>query len=176
MTHERASEGRPPTAPRIVRVLGVDPGTTATGWGVVERRGSRISGVAAGVIRVSGTIALPERLRVIHDALRELIAAHAPDEVAVEDVFHGRYAQAALKLGHVRGVALLAVAQSGLPLRAYPPAVVKRTVGGKGSAQKEQVARMVCAVLGWTAVPAADAADALAVAVTHVQARGLSRR
>ena len=152
-------------------MLGIDPGTTATGWGVVELRASRLWAVASGVIRVPARVELERRLYVIHDELRALIAGHAPDEAAVEDIFHGRFAQAALKLGHVRGVALLAVAQSGLPLRAYPPAIVKRSVAGRGAAQKEQVGRMVCAVLGLSVVPDVDATDALAVAITHVQAR-----
>jgi crossover junction endodeoxyribonuclease RuvC len=153
-----------------VRILGVDPGTRATGWGVVTRRGNRIVGVEAGVIRAPEKRPLEERLKLIHDGLVEVLANHAPDAFAVEDLFHAKHANAALRLGHVRGVILLVAANAGLPVHAYAPTLVKKTVAGRGRAGKDQVARLVGAMLGWRDLPAVDATDALAVAITHCQA------
>jgi crossover junction endodeoxyribonuclease RuvC len=153
-----------------VRVLGIDPGTVRTGWGVVESDGAKLRGVAAGVIAVRESEPLERRLAQIFDGLAEVIATHAPTACAVEDIFFAKYPAAAMKLGHARGVALLAAARGGLAVSAYPPALVKRSVGGSGSAEKQQVARMVGAMLGWTELPAIDATDALAVAITHLYA------
>ena len=150
-------------------VLGVDPGSYRTGWGVVERRGARLSGLSAGVIECKKGQPLPERLCVIHTELVKLIAEFEPSCMAVEDLFLGEHATAALKLGQARGVVLLAAAQHGLQVSEYPPAVIKRSVGGSGRAPKDQVARMVGAILGWQKLPPADATDALAIAVTHAQ-------
>jgi crossover junction endodeoxyribonuclease RuvC len=155
-------------------VLGVDPGTIRTGWGVVRRAGPRLVGVAAGVIHARADAELPERLRVIHDGLRAVIAEHAPSCMAVEDVF-SKHARSALTLGHARGVVLLCAALCELELSAYPPAVVKRSVAGRGAAPKEQIGRVVCAMLGFRTIPAVDATDALAVAITHANAL-LARR
>jgi crossover junction endodeoxyribonuclease RuvC len=155
-------------------VLGVDPGTVRTGWGVVRRAGPRLVGVAAGVIRANEKDELPERLRVIHDGLRAVIAEHAPSCMAVEDVF-SKHARSALVLGHARGVVLLCAALSELELSAYPPAIVKRSVAGKGAAPKDQLGRVVCAMLGFRTLPPPDATDALAVAITHANAL-LARR
>ena len=99
-----------------------------------------------------------------------VIAEHAPTSLAVEDIFHARFAASALKLGHARGVALLVGAQAGLPISAYPPALVKRSVAGRGQADKSQVARIVGAILGLRELPEVDATDALAIAITHAQA------
>jgi crossover junction endodeoxyribonuclease RuvC len=155
-----------------VRVLGIDPGSVRTGWGVVERSGSRIIGIAAGVIEAGSKDELHLRLPVIYDGLRAVILEHKPTTVAVEDIFYSRNVQSALKLGHARGVALLAAGHSGLDVTAYPPAVVKRSIAGSGRAEKEQVAMIVGAILGWKKLPAIDATDALAVAITHAQAAG----
>jgi crossover junction endodeoxyribonuclease RuvC len=155
-------------------VLGVDPGTIRTGWGVVRRAGPRLVGVAAGVIHARADAELPERLRVIHDGLRAVIAEHAPSCMAVEDVF-SKHARSALVLGHARGVVLLCAALCELELSAYPPAVVKRSVAGRGAAPKDQIGRVVCAMLGFRTMPAVDATDALAVAITHANAL-LSRK
>ncbi len=157
------------------RVLGIDPGSIRTGWGVVERHGTRARGIAAGVIRVPERAPLAQRLEAMHRGLAEVLAAHRPDAVAVEDIFFARYAQAALMLGHARGVALLAVAQAGLSVAAYPPAVVKRAIVGSGRAEKPQVARLVAAVLGLKELPGVDATDALAVALTHLNAQRFAR-
>ena len=153
-----------------MRVLGIDPGSRRTGWGVVELEGTRQRQIAAGTIAVPGKLALAKRLRTIHQELERVIEAHCPDEVAVEEIFFAKYANAALKLGHARGVALLVAAQSEIAVHEYPPAIVKRTVVGRGAADKAQVTRLVMALLGLKAVPEEDAADALAVAITHIQA------
>lgn len=155
-----------------MRVLGIDPGTRKTGWGVVEKSGTRIRLIASGIVRTgSGKVALPQRLLRIHDALQIAISEHKPDEVALEDIFFAKYANAAMKLGHARGAAMLVAAQAGLRLTEYPPALVKRTVVGKGAATKDQVGRLVMVILGLKTHPGEDAADALAVALTHLMAQ-----
>lgn len=153
-----------------VRVLGIDPGTRLTGWAVVEAQGPRLRACAAGVIRAGAKQPLPARLAKIEAGLVELIDAHAPAVVAVEDIFFAKYANAALKLGHARGVVLLVAEKAGLPVHEYPPALVKRTVAGRGAASKEQVAQLVGALLGLKVLPSVDATDALAIAVTHLHA------
>jgi crossover junction endodeoxyribonuclease RuvC len=161
-----------------MRVLGIDPGSRRTGWGVVQLEGTRLRHIASGTIAVPEKLPLPKRLRLIHQGLQQVIAEHQPEAVAVEEIFFAKYANAALKLGHARGVALLVVAESELEVHEYPPAIVKRTVVGRGSADKTQVGRLVSAVLGLKTPPEEDAADALAVAITHIQAsrsKGLTR-
>ena len=153
-----------------MRILGIDPGSYKTGWGVIEKRGPRVHGIKADVISVSKKLPLEKRLRSIHEEIEKVIAEYQPDAVAIEDIFFGKFANAALKLGHARGVALLAAAQAELPVHSYPPTVVKRTVVGRGRATKEQVSRLVGAILGWRELPAIDATDALAAAITHAQA------
>jgi crossover junction endodeoxyribonuclease RuvC len=158
-----------------VIVLGLDPGSRHFGWGVVARTGSRLTHVAHGVIDtdLKGTFA--ERLVRIEADLVDVVRDHAPEEAAVESLFFAKDAQAAAKLGHARGVALLVCARAELPIAEYPPARVKRTVAGGGRAEKSQVAHMVRVLLGLSAVPLADAADALAVAVTHLQGSAILR-
>ena len=158
-----------------IRVLGVDPGTLITGWGVIERAGTRLRGVDAGVIRPPRKAELASRLKTIHDGLLALLREHQPDLVAVEDVFFGRYARAALQLGHVRGVVLLACETAAIRTHALAPALVKRSIAGSGQAQKAQVARVVTALLGWRELPAADATDAPQV-ITCAQASALILR
>lgn len=153
-----------------MRVLGIDPGSRKTGWGVVQLEGTRIRHVDAGTIATATGATLAERLRVIHEGLERVIVEHSPEAVAVEEVFFAKHPNAALKLGHARGVALLVAAQSSLDVHEYPPAIVKRTVVGRGNADKNQVGRLVAALLGLSAPPEVDAADALAVAITHIQA------
>jgi crossover junction endodeoxyribonuclease RuvC len=154
----------------IPRVLGVDPGTVRTGWGVVERRGTRMHHLAHGIIEPGAKLPMPERLLAIFEGLNRVVAEHAPQAVAVEDVFHAEFAQSALKLGHARGVALVCAAAAGLSVHAYPPAQVKRTIAGYGRADKAQVQRMVMALLGLVEAPRADASDALAIAICHANA------
>ena len=153
-----------------MRVLGIDPGSRRTGWGVVQLEGTRLRQIAAGTITAPERLALADRLRKIHEGLRRVIEAHAPEAMAVEEIFFAKYANAALKLGHARGVALLAAAQFEIAVHEYPPAIVKRTVVGRGAADKVQVTRLVSAILGLQTPPEEDAADALAVAITHIQA------
>ncbi|KPK15252.1 MAG: hypothetical protein AMJ62_09820 [Myxococcales bacterium SG8_38] len=153
-----------------MRVLGIDPGSRRTGWGVVQLEGTRLRHLGAGTILVSDKVPLPMRLRLIHEELAGIIALHRPDAMAVEEIFFAKYANAALKLGHARGVALLVAAESEIGVHEYPPAIVKRTIVGRGAADKAQVGRLVMALLGLHTPPGEDAADALAVAITHIQA------
>ncbi|MFW2390665.1 MAG: crossover junction endodeoxyribonuclease RuvC [Polyangiales bacterium] len=153
-----------------MRVLGIDPGSRRTGWGVVQLEGTRLVHIGSGTISAPEKLPLAQRLHLIHLGLEEAVGQHAPETIAVEEIFFAKYANAAIKLGHARGVALLVAAQSGLELHEYPPAVVKRTVVGRGAADKVQVGRLVTALLGLKAPPEEDAADALAVAITHIQA------
>jgi crossover junction endodeoxyribonuclease RuvC len=157
-----------------VVVLGLDPGTRRFGWGVVRRVGSRLVHVAHGVIDVERDGDLAVRLVAIERRLVEVVESHRPDEASIEALFFAKDAQAAAKLGHARGVGLLVCARAGLPSFEYPPARVKRTVTGAGAADKSRVAHMIRVLLGLGAAPAPDAADALAVAVTHLQGRALA--
>ncbi|MGO9837334.1 MAG: crossover junction endodeoxyribonuclease RuvC [Polyangiaceae bacterium] len=149
-------------------VLGLDPGTRHFGWGVVRRQGTRLLHAAHGIVHTDERTSIAARLVVIERALVDVIAAHAPDEASVEAIFFAKDAQAAAKLGHARGVALLVCARAGLEVYEYPPARVKKAVAGSGRAEKAQVAQMVRVLLGLAEVPPGDAADALALAVMHL--------
>ncbi len=156
-----------------MRVFGIDCGTEWTGYGVVALeelpRGNRLRPVCAGAIRLSKRDSLAVRLAAVHRELDGLIGKHQPDAIAVEEVFHSVNAQSALKLGHVRGVALLAAAGHALPVFEYAPLKIKSTVVGFGLAKKEQVQYMVARLLELERVPEpADAADALAIAICHI--------
>lgn len=154
-----------------MRVIGVDPGSRATGWGIVDRHKRGLCGVAAGVIRAAQA-PLEERIRTIHQGLTHILLEYQPDVMAIEDMYFApRYAQAALRLGHARGVILLAAAERGLSVHAYPPAIVKRAIAGHGQAKKDQVARMVERMLDWKKVTQSDTTDALAIALTHLCTR-----
>lgn len=149
-------------------VLGVDPGSVRTGFGVIETDGRNHRLLEQGVVAPSARLSLPLRLRRVHERMAELIARHRPDVLAVEDVFHAVNTRTALVLGHVRGVVLLAGAQAGLPVEAFPPATVKSQITGYGRAEKGQVALMVARLLNLPGDgEAGDAADALAVALCH---------
>jgi crossover junction endodeoxyribonuclease RuvC len=150
-------------------VLGLDPGTRHFGWGVVERQGTRLVHVAHGIAHTDETSAIASRLVTIERALIEVVRMHRPLEASVEAIFFAKDAQAASKLGHARGVALLVCARAGLAVHEYPPARVKLAVAGHGRAQKAQVAQMVRVVLGLKTPPEGDAADALALAIAHLQ-------
>jgi len=149
-------------------VLGLDPGSRHFGWGVVARAGTRFIHVAHGIVHPSLKEGFADRLVEIEAGLLAVLEAHAPTHASIEGLFFAKDAQAAAKLGHARGVALLVCARAGLPIAEYPPARVKRTVAGGGRAGKDQVAQMVRVILGLREVPLADAADALAVALTHL--------
>jgi crossover junction endodeoxyribonuclease RuvC len=152
-----------------VKIFGIDPGSERTGYGCIETEGSRSHLIVCGAISAPPRASFPERLVAIYDGLSTLIEQHQPDCVAIEDVFHARNVRSALKLGHARGVALLAATRAGLPVAAYSPAEVKRAVVGFGRAEKHQVQQMVCLLLGLVAVPTPyDASDALAIAICHL--------
>ena len=156
-------------------VLGIDPGTAATGYGVVRREERfRVALVECGVIRTSAREPLPVRIREIYDAIVKLIERHGPDTVVVEDVFHGKNAQSALKLGHARGAILLAAAHHDLIIAEYGPRQIKKAVVGTGNATKDQVGYMVKQQLRLREVPTpADAADGVAAALCHCLVAGL---
>jgi crossover junction endodeoxyribonuclease RuvC len=148
-----------------VKVLGIDPGTAALGYGIVERSGGRLREVDHGCLATSPDLPLPERLLAIHTLVDELLALHEPDLMGVERLFFSRNVQTALGVGQARGVVLLAAAQHGTPVREATPSEVKSAIAGYGAADKEQVQRMVQLVLGMSELPRPDdAADALAIA------------
>jgi crossover junction endodeoxyribonuclease RuvC len=153
-----------------VKVLGVDPGTGATGYGVVEtREPGRLHLVECGVIRTAAGAGLAARLHTVHRELAGLLERHRPDVLAVEEAFHARNARTTLVLGHARGVILLAGAEAGVFIAEYTPAMIKKTVTGRGAAQKPQVGFMVARLLRLASAPRpADAADGVAVALTHL--------
>lgn len=147
-------------------VLGIDPGTAMTGYGLVERTGSRLRAVDYGCLETPAGMPLPERLLLIQDGLIDLVETHRPDLVAVERLFFNKNVQTAFAVGQARGVALLTAARFGLPVHEYGPHEVKMAVTGHGRAEKVQVQRMVQVVLGLAVLPRPDdAADALAIAI-----------
>jgi crossover junction endodeoxyribonuclease RuvC len=157
-------------------VLGIDPGLASTGYGVVARRGGRLLALDGGVIETPADHARERRLADIHAELERLIAEHDPDAVALEELYFGQNVRTAFAVGHARGVAMLAAGQRGLPCSGYTPQQVKGAVCGNGRASKDQVTRMVTALLSLEREPAQDhAADALAVAICHVNRAPLSR-
>ncbi|GAC1333651.1 MAG: crossover junction endodeoxyribonuclease RuvC [Beijerinckiaceae bacterium] len=162
--------------PAPIRIIGIDPGLRTTGWGIIEAQGSRLSFVACGCVRSDDKLAIAARLRQLHEGLAEVIALHAPHEAAVEETFVNRDPQSALKLGHARGMALVVPALAGLDVAEYAANLVKKTVVGTGHAEKGQVALMVRVLLPKSDAAHADAADALAVAITHAQHRGARMR
>jgi crossover junction endodeoxyribonuclease RuvC len=166
-----------------LRVLGIDPGTLRTGWGIIERRGRSLSFRAAGVLTAKGFHSLPERLRLIHAGIVEVIQTYAPQVLSLEKAFVSYNVQSALRLGEARGVALLAAAQAGLRIAEYNPTEIKAAVAGFGRAEKMQVQKAVFALLSNGSSPEAlglpvskDATDALAAAICHLQSSSLSGR
>ncbi len=152
-----------------MKVLGIDPGSHRTGWGVVASDGGRLVHVASGVVHGRGETTT-ERLRAIADGLDEVLRAHAPDAVAVETVFHAENAQSALVLGQARGVALLCASRAGAEVFEYTAGQIKQAATGRGRAEKEQVQEMVRLILGLGAdTMALDTSDALAAAICHAQ-------
>lgn len=149
------------------RVLGIDPGSRATGYGVIDQAGSNLGFVTCGTIRTGNCENFNSRLLMIYDGLKRVIDKYAPEVAAVEDVFLSRNPRSALKLGHARGVAVLAAMKSGLDVHDYSPRAVKQAVAGYGQAEKSQVQHMVKALLELSSSPSSDAADALAVAICH---------
>jgi crossover junction endodeoxyribonuclease RuvC len=152
-----------------VNVLGIDPGLANTGFGVVARRGARCVALDGGVVETPRSLPPEQRLAILYAEVDELLTRHEPDAVALEDLFFGQNARSAFAVGQARGVVLLAAGRRGVPCTSYTPQQVKQAVCGSGRAAKEQVARMVCALLGLPDTPLPDhATDALAVGVCHV--------
>jgi crossover junction endodeoxyribonuclease RuvC len=150
-------------------VLGIDPGTASTGYGVVQGVGSRLRTLEEGVIQTKAGVPPERRLTEIHRRVSELIERHAPEAVAIEELYFGSNVRTAFAVGRARGVVLLAAGQHGIPSRSYTPQAVKAAVCGHGGAGKDQVARMVAQLLGLARPPARDhAADALAVAICEL--------
>jgi crossover junction endodeoxyribonuclease RuvC len=154
-----------------VILIGLDPGLQTTGWGVIEAQGNRLRHIANGTVKSRATDALADRLLALHDGLMAVIAAHTPDGAAVEEVFVNTNPQSTLKLGQARAAAMIAPARAGLVVAEYAARYVKKAVVGTGAADKDQIAFMVARLLPACGSPTADAADALAVAITHAGAR-----
>jgi crossover junction endodeoxyribonuclease RuvC len=159
----------------VVVVLGIDPGTAHTGYGVVLSKGRRLAALDGGVIDTAAGSPLERRLARIHAAVCDLIGQHRPDAIAVEEVYFGRNVRTAFAVGQARGVVLLSAGMAGVPCFSYTPQAVKQAVCGSGGAAKEQVQRMVAALLSLREPPQPDhAADALAVAICHANGAPLS--
>ena len=148
-------------------ILGLDPGLGTTGWGLIRAEGNRLSHVANGELKTSATAPLAERLARLADQLEALLVEHRPDAAAVEEVFVNKNPQSTLKLGQARGVALMIASRSGIPVEEYAARLVKKAIVGTGSAEKVQVHAMVERLLPGAKIAGPDAADALAVAITH---------
>jgi crossover junction endodeoxyribonuclease RuvC len=162
----------------VVRILGVDPGSHITGWGLIGARGSELTGLDHGVFRLPERLPLAERLALLHGELTGLLARIPPDEVAVEDIYVARNARSALILGEARGIVLLVCAQAGLTVHEYPANTIKQSVLGQAgrAATKQRIGFMVKALLGLSEVPRpADITDALACAICHAHRRALPR-
>ncbi|PIE68540.1 MAG: crossover junction endodeoxyribonuclease RuvC [Deltaproteobacteria bacterium] len=149
------------------RILGIDPGSRITGYGLIDVQGSQLRFVACGTVRTHVKYPFAYRLNEIFEGINEVIQLHNPGVAAVEDVFLATNPRAALKLGHARGAVVVAAMQNGLAVNDYSPRAVKQAVAGYGQAEKKQVQQMVAVLLGLRGQPSADAADALAVAICH---------
>jgi crossover junction endodeoxyribonuclease RuvC len=150
-----------------VIILGLDPGLGTTGWGLIRAEGNRLSQIANGQLKTSPSAPLPERLADLASQLEALLAEHRPEAAAVEEVFVNKNPQSTLKLGQARGVVLMVAARSGIDVGEYAPRLVKKAVVGTGGAEKTQVHAMVSRLLPGAKIAGADAADALAIAITH---------
>ena len=156
---------------RLIRILGIDPGLRCTGWGLIESDGNRLIYVACGAVETDERAELCERLVSIHAGLQKVIEEFLPDEAAVEHTFVNTNASATLKLGQARGVAMLVPAQAGLSVAEYAPNLVKKSIVGAGHADKAQIRMMIGVLLPKASPQSEDAADALAIAVTHAHHR-----
>jgi crossover junction endodeoxyribonuclease RuvC len=168
----------PKTAQRRKReaILGIDPGSLITGWGVIEAEGNRLHYAAHGIIGTSAALAQAERLKQIYRGIQAVIHRYRPVVVSLEKVFFSRNVQSALKLGQARGIVMLAAAESEIPLSEYSATEIKVAVVGYGHATKEQIQKMVTALLAVRGVLRADAADALAAAICHIHRRTYQSR
>ena len=170
----RRSRGRAGAAG--LKILGLDPGLGTTGWGLIEADGNRLAHIANGQIKTDAAAVLPRRLAALADQLEALIADHAPAAAAAEEVFVNQNPQSTLKLGQARGVVLMCAARAGIEVGEYSPALVKKAVVGTGGAEKAQVRAMVSRLLPGVKIVGPDAADALAVAITHAHHLATRRR
>ena len=150
-----------------MRILGLDPGLGTTGWGLVEAEGNRLVHIANGQMKTDSSAPLPRRLAHLADQIDAVIANHLPDAAAVEEVFVNQNPQSTLKLGQARGVVLMCAARAGMEVGEYAPTLVKKAVVGTGGAEKAQVHAMISRLLPGAKIAGPDAADALAVAITH---------
>lgn len=150
----------------MTRILGIDPGSRVTGYGIVDQDGQRLAYVASGCIRAKGD-GLAERLGIILNGVARIIDEYRPDEMAIERVFINKNADSALKLGQARGAAICAAVQQAIPVDEYAPRAIKQAVTGTGAATKEQVQHMMCVLLALRGTPPSDAADALGIAICH---------
>ena len=158
-----------------MRVIGIDPGTRRMGYGIVESSGSRLIHIDNGAIITSPGDPLPARLKGIYDGITEVIEEYKPDVVSIEDIFYSKNVKSAMKLGHARGVGMLAGANKGLGIFEYTPTAIKSAVVGFGRAEKAQIQQMVKILLNLPEVPQEDAADALAAAICHINTAGTNR-
>ncbi|MBL1258998.1 MAG: crossover junction endodeoxyribonuclease RuvC [Thiotrichaceae bacterium] len=154
----------------MIRILGIDPGSRITGFGVIDVSGNRLSYVASGCVRTAEG-SLPERLKTIYEGIYEVVRSYQPLEMAIENVFMQKNAASALKLGQARGAAICAVVTQSVDVHEYSPTQIKKAVVGHGHADKTQVQHMVSALLNLPETPQADAADALACAICHSNTR-----
>lgn len=152
------------------RILGIDPGLRITGFGIIERQGSKLSYVSSGCVRTTDGESLPDRIRTILDGIAQVVAAHAPQQAAIEKVFVNVNPQSTLLLGQARGAAIAALVTASLPVAEYTALQIKQAVVGQGKAAKEQVQAMVKRLLQLPGEPSPDAADALACAICHAHA------
>ena len=159
-----------------MKILGLDPGLGTTGWGLIEAQGNRLSHVANGELKTTTSEPLPARLADLAQQIEALLAEHRPDGAAVEEVFLNKNPQSTLKLGQARGVAIMLAARAGITVGEYAARLVKKAVVGNGSAEKAQVHAMVARLLPGVAIAGPDAADALAVAITHAHHLASARR
>src|SRR4051812_8862342 len=160
-----------------MRTLGIDPGTAIMGWGVVDEAGGVLSLVAYGALTTPAGMPAPDRLVLLYDGLQTVLREHKPDTVAIEELFFGKNVNTAISVGQARGVALLALAQAGVPIHEYKPTEVKQAVAGYGGADKKQMQEMVRMTLKLASIPRPDdAADAIAIAICHTYTAPMLRR
>jgi len=160
----------------LPKILGLDPGLGTTGWAIIQAEGNRLSHVANGQLKSDAAFPLAQRLARLADQLEAMIAEHRPDFAAVEEVFVNQNPRSTLKLGQARGVALMVAARAGMPVGEYPPTIVKKSVVGTGGADKTQIHAMVSRLLPGAQIAGPDAADALAIAITHAHHLATARR
>ena len=160
-----------------MRTIGIDPGTAIMGWGVVDEAGGTLKLVDFGALTTPAGMAAPDRLVKLYDGLQDILRRHRPEAAAIEELFFGKNVNTAITVGQARGVALLALAQAGVPIHEYKPTTVKQAVAGYGGADKKQMQEMVRMTLGLSAIPKPDdAADAVAIAICHAYTAPMLRR